>query len=242
MAIKRHLVGTGARLRSRPSMASWLVGGALLMLGAAGPAAAGESFSWSGFYVGGVAGYNWNDDLTSEYITATGAARNVTFAYSPDGISGGVKAGVNFEQGSFVYGLEADIERTSIKGTFIDRIEDLGRGDDTYDWQASLRVRMGLAMDRVLIYGTGGVSFARIENTYTFVPTNTRESFSDTHRGWTVGAGVDYAITDNWIAGFEYRHTEFDRFSNVSTVAFPGLTGTQEPKSDALRLSISYKF
>ncbi|SIR32298.1 outer membrane immunogenic protein [Rhizobium sp. RU20A] len=205
-------------------------------------AAAQDTFSWSGFYIGGVAGYNWNDDLTSEYITATGAARGITFPYDPEGGSIGLKAGINFEAGSFVYGVEGDFERTNIKGTFIDRIENIGRGDDTYDWQASLRARMGISMDRFMVYGTGGVAVARIENKYTLVPFGISENFKDTHTGWTAGAGVDYAITDNLIAGLEYRFTKFEKFSNVSTVAFPGLTGTQEPTSNALRFSLSYKF
>lgn len=205
-------------------------------------AQAEDTFSWSGFYVGGVAGYNWNDDLTSEYITATGDARNITFPYDPKGASAGLKAGINFEAGSFVYGVEGDFELTNIKGTFIDRIENIGRGDDTYDWQASLRARMGLSMDRFMVYGTGGVAVAQIENAYTLVPFGISENFKETHMGWTAGAGVDYAITDHLIAGIEYRFTKFEKFSNVSTVAFPGLTGTQEPTSNSLRFSLSYKF
>ncbi|WP_377294677.1 outer membrane protein [Rhizobium sp. SG2393] len=232
-----------AKLQGSRLLALGLASGVAFAAMVSGSAARAEdTFSWSGFYIGGVAGYNWNKDLTSEYITATGAARGITFPYDPDGMSGGVKAGVNFEAGSFVYGVEGDFELTNIKGTFIDRIENIGRGDDKYDWQASLRARMGLSMDRLMVYGTGGLSVARIENTYTLVPFGISEKFESTRTGWTAGAGADYAITDHLIAGVEYRFTKFEKFSNVSTVAFPGLTGTQEPTSHALRFSLSYKF
>ncbi len=239
MSIVRHI----ARLQGSKNAVLALAAAVALGAVFSGTAARAEdTFSWSGFYIGGVAGYNWNDDLTSEYITATGAARGITFPYDPDGMSGGVKAGMNFQNGSFVYGLEGDFELTNIKGTFIDRIENIGRGDDKYDWQASLRARMGVAMDRFMVYGTGGLAVARIQNTYTLVPFGISETFEKTHTGWTAGGGVDYAITDNLIAGVEYRFTKFEKFSNVSTVAFPGLTGTQEPTSHALRVSLSYKF
>lgn len=237
--MNKRLYTKGGRMR-----AAWLAAAAIatLPLTAAGDVRA-DDFSWSGIYVGGMGGYNWNKDLTTEYITATGAARNISFAYEPEGFSGGIKAGVNFEAGSFVYGAEADFELTNIKGTFIDRIENIGRGDDEYDWQASIRARMGLAVDRFMVYGTGGFAMSKIQNTYTLViPPPVSEVFSDVKHGWTIGGGVDFAVTDSLIAGVEYRYTKYDLFSNVSTVAFPGLTGTQEPTSSAIRFSLSYKF
>lgn len=200
------------------------------------------AYDWSGVYVGGVAGYSWGSDRLTEYATATGAPRNMAFDYDLDGMSGGVKAGVNFQSGNFVYGAEADFELTSIDGTFIDDIQHLGRGDDSYAWQASLRGRAGFAMDRLMIYGTGGLQAARMKNVYTLVPFGISEPIENTHYGWTAGAGVDYAVTDNVIAGIEYRFTKFNEFTNVSTVAFPGITGTQEPSFNSLRVSLSYKF
>lgn len=199
-------------------------------------------YDWSGFYIGGVVGYNWGKDRTTEYITATGQPRNMFFDYAPKGLGGGLKSGINFQDGAFVYGAEADFEITNIKGTFIDRIENLGRGDDRYDWQASLRARMGLAIDRVMIYGTGGLAVADIKNTYTLVPFNIVEPLSDVRAGWTAGAGLDFAVTDNVIAGIEYRFTKFNEFRNVSQSAFPGLTGGQEPQFNTLRFTLSYKF
>ena len=203
---------------------------------------ASGAYDWSGVYVGGVVGYSWGRDRLTEYTTATGAPRNMAFDYNLDGFTGGVKAGANFQSGSFVYGAEADFELSSIDGTFIDDIQHLGRGDDSYAWQASLRARAGFAMDRMMIYGTGGLAAARIKNVYTLVPYGISEAIEGTRYGWTAGAGVDYAVTDNVIAGFEYRYTRFNEFTNVSTVAFPGISGTQEPSSNSIKLTLSYKF
>ncbi|MBB4066144.1 outer membrane protein [Gellertiella hungarica] len=199
-------------------------------------------YDWSGAYVGAAASYSWGKDRTTEYVTATGAPRNMFFDYEPKGKSGGIKAGANMQKGSFVFGAEADFELSNLRGTFIDTIENLGRGDDNYDWKASLRGRAGIALDRFMVYGTGGLAAARIRNVYTLVPLRVSEPIEDTRYGWTAGIGVDYALTDNLIAGLEYRYTRFNRYTNVSTVAFPGLSGTQEPSLNDIRITLSYKF
>ena len=211
-----------------------------LHAGDAHAADANSAANWDGAYIGVLGGYNWVKDRTTEYLTATGADTGLVYNYRPDGLSGGLKAGVNFQAGQFVYGLEADFEKTNIAGHFVD--SGIGRGDDDIQWQSSIRARMGLAADRFMIYGTGGIAFASIKNTYTFLPTMVSESFTNVTHGYTVGLGVDMAITDNVIGGLEFRHTEFADKTNISTVAFPGLTGKQEPSSNAIRLSISYKF
>lgn len=208
------------------------------------PPSTEAAYDWSGVYVGGLVGFNWGKDRTAESGTWLGFPVGAVFGYDVDGASGGVKAGVNFQSGAFVYGAEADIEAANISGGFVDNVQHAGIGSDRYDWLASIRARMGYAMDRTMVYGTGGVSFAHIENTYSQVllPPNTSESFDKLRTGWTVGAGVDYALTDKVILGAEYRFTNFNAFSNVSKTAFPGVTGEQNPMSHALRLTLSYKF
>ncbi len=140
-----------------------------------------------------------------------------------------------------VVGAEADFEGSTLRGTFLDPTL-IGRGSDTIDWQGSARGRLGYAFDHILVYATGGLAFANIKNTYVYVPTDTSESFSAVRTGWTVGGGLDYAITDNWIASVEYRYSQYSKFHNISTVAFPGSTGTQDLATNMVRLGVSYKF
>ena len=197
-------------------------------------------FSWSGLYVGANVGANLYRDRTVEVFTATGGPTNLEYPYKSKGTSFGINLGADYQFGNIVVGAAGDFDMARINGGFEDL--PIGKGRDRIHWQATLRGRLGYAVDRVLIYGTGGLAAAQISNTYTFVPTNTSETFKDVKYGWTLGAGVDVAVTDNWIIGMEYRHVDFNAFQNDSVVAFPGLTGKQNPSSDSLRISLNYKF
>jgi outer membrane immunogenic protein len=69
------------------------------------------------------------------------------------------------------------------------------------DWLATFRPRAGLAIDNALLFVTGGLALADIEHrwarTAAFDPSqNISRSFSDNRWGWTVGAGVEWALSD----------------------------------------------
>ena len=92
-----------------------------------------------------------------------------------------------------VTGIEADIEWVDIDG------DDDGDDDDDPDlgdlgfevnWQGSIRGRVGYAFDRVLLYGTGGFALADIDT-----DGSGGDDDGGTEWGWTLGAGVDYAVT-----------------------------------------------
>ena len=198
------------------------------------------SYSWTGLYAGATIGYGWQRDHLTEYLTATGAPTGLVYDFTPNGMTAGVKAGGTLQTGPIVFGVEADWESGRISGGFVDA--PIGSGRDDVRWQASLRGRVGFAFDRFLIHGTGGLALARTHNLYTFLPTGVSETVTRTKTGWTIGGGVDYAVTDNWIAGVDYRHTDLGTTTNISRVAFPGLTGGHRLTSESLRLSLSYKY
>ncbi|MBB3019414.1 outer membrane immunogenic protein [Microvirga lupini] len=127
-------------------------------------------FTWTGFYVGVNAGIGWATDDT---VTIGG----VDYAVDDDAaFVGGAQVGYNYQIGSFVLGLEADINYA-----------DFGGDDDfdSEDWFGTVRARAGVAFDRALVYATGGFAFA------------------DDANGWTVGGGLEYAFTNNLSAKIE---------------------------------------
>ncbi|WLS02727.1 outer membrane protein [Shinella oryzae] len=180
-------------------------------------------YDWGGFYVGVNTGYGWSN---AEYS----AGGTTLIDRDLNGWAVGAYAGYNFFNNGFVYGVEADV-----KHDFNDDRFDVG--GDTFKtetlWGGSVRARLGYAIDRTLIYGTGGYAFtnAALENE----TTGAREK--DTLHGWTIGAGVEQAFTDSVVGRVEYRYSDYGK-SDVFDAQ--GLRG--DVKSHSLMLGVSMKF
>jgi outer membrane immunogenic protein len=152
----------------------------------AAPVIVAEPSSWSGVYVGAFGGYNWGTfDSTAGDIDA-------------DGWSGGGFAGYNMQSGSFVYGLEGDIGYSGVEGRLAGTTVDAKQ-----TVFGSARARVGYAFDPLLIYGTGGLAITGAE------VTDGVATDSNTHLGWTVGAGADALITQNVFGRVEYRYSDY---------------------------------
>lgn len=204
-----------------------------------------QTFSWAGFYVGVHGGYVWGKDTTREYLTVPWTFIGLQNSYEPKGGIFGLHAGGNVQFGNIVAGIEADVDFGRIKGGFVDPpappFNPGGRGNTVIDTQGSLRARIGYAFDNVLVYATGGLALANHKSTYFNWP-GVGESFTRTIKGYTVGGGVEYALTQSISIRGEYRFTEFEKFNNDSQVAFPGFTGTQEPRYHTVRAGLTYRF
>jgi outer membrane immunogenic protein len=76
------------------------------------------------------------------------------------------------------------------------------------NWTSTATGRIGAAFDRLLIYGKGGVAFARDQNSFTNVAGNgARNALMRT--GWSAGIGLEYGISANWSAKVEYDYLSF---------------------------------
>jgi len=203
-------------------------------------------FTWSGFYIGLQAGYTAGEASGS---VGFGGTNLLSEDFDLEGFVGGAHAGFNYQIGSIVVGVEADIEGTSFDGdTTVANIVTPGdalTASASLDFQGSVRARVGFAFDRALIYATGGLAWANFENSYTYrnaAGFSTNESFESTEWGWTLGAGVEYAFTNNFTARVEYRYTQFESFNNTSALLLPGAVADVEPEFHTVRVGLSYKF
>jgi outer membrane immunogenic protein len=203
------------------------------------------AFTWTGLYVGGHVAYGVGRDTTKEFFTATMAYVGLQNTFKPNGVLGGLHAGVNLQTGRWVTGLEGDVDFGDVSGGFVDPpvapFNPGGRGYTRLDLQGSLRARLGYSFGTTLLYVTGGGTAARIKSTYFNWP-GVGETFSRTVLGYTVGAGVEHAFTNSISARVEYRFTQHELFKNNSQIAFPGFTGTQEPYYHTVRAGVSYRF
>ncbi|WID98791.1 porin family protein [Bosea vestrisii] len=196
-------------------------------------------YNWSGVYLGGQVGYSWGSDRASEFATAGRAPLGRSFDYSPSSFIGGARVGFNYQLGSIVVGVEGDIEGVNAHE---------GKGDlggtvrVRQDWQGSVRARLGYSLDRIMVYATGGVAFTKLEYAYVSPLAGLTETINSSRTGWTVGGGVDYAVTDNIILGVDYRYSDYGRFDHVGLSAYLGRTVEHEPSAHAVRASLAYKF
>jgi outer membrane immunogenic protein len=198
------------------------------------------AYSWDGFYLGVQAGGVWDrvssagNNSNYYYSLLFPALATVPWygynsgASTKSGFVGGGHAGYNWQMGAFVLGAEGDLEGASVWSGSL---------------RGSLRGRLGFAADRVLFYGTGGLAFGgrNGSSTYGAWGYNYGGATSSTRLGWTVGAGVEYLITQNWSAGLEYRYSNFG--ANNSTGYWGGnLGGNANMTENAIRARVSYHF
>jgi outer membrane immunogenic protein len=184
-------------------------------------------FTWAGLYLGVQVGYAWGSDPVDVVDVIAPVANNAFFNLKPKGVLGGAHVGYNlqftnwnwFSSSGVVIGLEGSVDGSSLSGTRTSATGVTMRVRT--ETQGSLRARIGLAWDRLLIYGTGGAAFAGFDDTYVTVfgtPFFIDEQDSKTRTGWTVGGGFDYAITPNWSIGVEYRYSDFGRTTDFPEV------------------------
>ena len=127
-------------------------------------------------------------------------------AAAADGVTGGAYAGYNFSMSNFLFGIEGDITASGMEGKN-------GAFTVSNPWDGTLRARAGFTIDRILLYGTGGLAFGEVK------VKNAGSSDSNVQTGWTAGAGAEAAITGNVIGRFEYRYTDLGSNGFATTPA-----------------------
>ncbi|MEP6564466.1 MAG: outer membrane protein, partial [Mesorhizobium sp.] len=163
---------------------------------------------------------------------------DVGVSIDPDGFIGGIHIGINQEMANrFVLGAEADITDDHVEGlTTVTGA--LFKSE--LKWSGSARLRAGYAFDRTLPYITAGVAAAKYEVTGIVTGGINLPLHDETHIGWTVGAGVEHAFTDKWIARVEYRYSDFGN-KDLSAATGP-VTAKVDLQTQDIRVGLSYKF
>lgn len=185
------------------------------------PALAAAGVNWDGFYAGfhgaGAAGSaSWSNP--TGYFAARGALipSDVQGRGAHDGLLGGVQVGYNRQFGAFVLGFEADASIGPLDGyTVCGAVVGFGGSTDpchvSTNWLASATGRFGYAFGRTLVFVKGGVAYASdqydVINPGNF-PANPAQGSMD-RVGWTIGAGLEYALSGNWSAKAEYDYYDF---------------------------------
>jgi len=182
---------------------------------------------WSGFYVGINGGYgggtfdypmNVYTDLNSDSDQDGGPLDDLDYDFGADltagGFFGGVQAGWNWQVDSLVLGVEGDISLSDIAGDLeiysLTAGASIG-GGSTVEWFGTARLRGGfLATPELLIYGTGGLAWGSVNSGYNLDlgPITLEDDTSESHMGWTVGGGFEYAVTESISLKTEYLYVD----------------------------------
>jgi len=206
------------------------------------PAAAPAPFNWTGFYAGVHGGYGW--------AKTDGPVISPAENPRPDGFFGGGQVGYNFQFPSqVVVGIEAD-------AAFADLSDSSGFTDTSVlfpysmdfrtkiDSFGTVRGRLGYGVDRFLPYVTGGFAWANATydtqfSMVDFPALASHGSDSQTFTGWTVGAGFEYAVTNNVTAKVEYLYADLGSkdFYLGEAATFP-----VDLKMQTAKLGLNYKF
>lgn len=193
-------------------------------------------FTWTGVYLGGDIGYAWGTDRVSALFDAISS--------SPQGVVGGGHIGYNYQINQFVLGLEGDVQGANFRNNIVGPFTGTAYYTNV-PIQGSVRGRLGFAWDRTLFYVTGGAAFADVDHSYYGGLVTAGLPFGYFNRssarvGWTVGAGVEYALSNNWSVRGEYRYSDFG--SSTDTVFGTFSSPYHKLEQHAVRVGFSYKF
>lgn len=177
---------------------------------------------WTGLYLGGTLGY------AIGAIDVRGGSGS--FDLDADGGVGTLFAGYNWQFGSAVVGVEADIGT----GTIDDSLgSGLGEVASDLNVMGSLRARAGfLVTPAFLVYGTAGLAIADFD----FRANGS--TVSETLIGYQVGAGTELKLDPRWSLKMEYIYTGL----GAESVSHGAVTNSYDPDFHTLRAGLSFKF
>lgn len=215
-------------------------------------------FTWTGIYIGGQVGVGWGagNFNTTGFDPVTGTFISGTLGDRPTGVIGGAHIGYQYQINQIVLGIEGSVDGTSLSNTAFAFFPVAFGGasltaQTSADVQGSIRGKAGIAWDRVLLYGTGGVAFGGFNNSITLTAPNLLPPFfattstSNTRVGWTAGGGVQVAVTNNWWLFGEYRFSDFGTLNNGSFANVPAgafFNGDRRLQEHQVQGGFSYKF
>jgi outer membrane immunogenic protein len=214
-------------------------------------------YSWDGVYIGVVGGYTWNNfdvsnikfqDLPGDPFIPGRDLDVTSWSTNMDGGSLGGTLGWNYQTGALVLGLEGDISYDWANGDNNKYYDTAGfKSEAEMNWFGTARLRAGYAFDRALVYATGGLAYGDVEGKIrdTYPSGTITRSDSNGMWGWTVGGGLEYAVTDNVTIKGEYLYYDLGE-SDFSVSEGAGgwnkIKSNVEVNGSIVRAGLNYRF
>jgi outer membrane immunogenic protein len=211
------------------------------------PAALPMVYNWSGIYIGGHIGGGWsNVDAVDTHGLSGADPTGGVVGVDSSGFLGGGQIGANWQWGSMVLGLQADISATDLSASSSAAPVGFPTASVNYktDWVSTLTGRIGYAQNNWLAYFKGGVAWAH--NKYSVVNATPATNFvgGDTETGWTIGGGLEYGFSPNWSAFIEYDYIDLGSRVITAVDTFGQGPASETIKQDIqmVKAGINYRF
>ena len=224
------------------------------------PVAPAPECDWSGFYLGihggGAIFQARFTDLDYWEGFDTRQLEDTDF-------TGGGQVGFNWQNGAFVFGIEADgaylntdvHTHTLFGDSTPSPFDDFEEHDAELNFLGTLRGRAGLGFQNALIYVTAGVAYAHGDWRVLYFDPGEEPSEDegavwngeDWRWGWTVGVGAEYMVNCHWTVRLEtlYTNLEDDTLhgKNIGDrTNAPYFRYTFDDELWTIRLGVNYKF
>jgi outer membrane immunogenic protein len=171
----------------------------------------GPYTNWAGAYLGLNAGYGFGSSQWTLGLLGTSV-------FDTSGFLFGGTVGFNYPISVVMIGLEGDVDWSGLSGSAGNCAVNASGAAAACQTKNNLlgtaRARVGYALDRTLVYVTGGAAIAPVQ-----AGLNPPSTFdSATKLGWAAGAGAEFAFFGNWSAKVEYLYIDL-AMSSCSTAA-----------------------
>lgn len=195
-------------------------------------------YDWTGFYAGAHAGPGWSSSTVRDPSGAVFAPPGGGVNVSGDGWLAGAQIGFNKQLGALVFGIEGDLSYTDIRGS---TTSPFGANVSTnLNWLGTVTGRLGIAWDRTLLYAKGGAAFGET-SVSARLPVAIVQG-TDTRAGWTVGAGAEYALPNNWSVKAEYNYIDLGTRTVTSPSPAGPIAADTKSTEHIVKFGANYKF
>jgi outer membrane immunogenic protein len=191
-------------------------------------------YDWTGIYGGVHVGAGMLDDQVTTTTTTALQAAGTQTRLSPFAVVGGAQVGFNYQIQQLVLGAEGTFTWSDISGTRMMVGSLFGAGVSTQStsashWYATATGKIGFAANDFLFYAKGGAAWMNVDYTQDVIAGSilAEQTFTGMRTGYTVGGGIEFAMTENLSARLEYDFLDFGtrtyNFTNLSFMPAPGV-------------------
>jgi outer membrane immunogenic protein len=209
------------------------------------PAMVAAMYDWSGFYIGANGGWGssrkcWDSTTAAGVFVAAEGCHNAT-----GGVAGG-QVGYRLQSSAWVFGLEAQGDWASLRGTNQSLTTPANTNRSRIDAFGLFTGQVGYAMNNALLYVKGGAAVTDDRFDVWTTAGNVLVSTGNAHSrvGATAGAGIEFGFAPDWSAGVEYDHLFMG--SKLTTFAAPlgAITGTERIRQDVdlVTVRVNYRW